>query len=347
METAEQSCRSDPVVLPRESSERDGLQLSGCVISKTQNQLFYKRRDGPVVADQEVGAVCHTQQMTTPQSPGDGSQEPRLGHSQPAPTAVYPGAPQVQFPPPKASIGLALAALLVGVGAFLFGLIPVFGALLGIAAIVLGVLALRKQQSKVLAIIGLVLGGIGALTSLLTTLGLGAIISTGDDTPPAAISSSVASEPDTDAPTVEEPTAEEVQAAEAARIAAEAEAEAARLAEEEAAKAAAEAEAAAVPAEHKSALIKATSYSEMMQMSKAGIYDQLTSEYGEQFSAEAAQYAIDTMQADWNANALAKAKSYQEQMAMSPESIRDQLTSAYGEQFTQEEADYAIGHLND
>lgn len=50
-----------------------------------------------------------------------------------------------------------------------------------------------------------------------------------------------------------------------------------------------------------------------MHMSKKGIYDQLVSEYGEQFSAEAAQYAIDNMKADWNANALAKAKSYQVQ----------------------------------
>lgn len=31
----------------------------------------------------------------------------------------------------------------------------------------------------------------------------------------------------------------------------------------------------------------------MMHMSKAGIYDQLTSEYGEGFEADAAQYAID------------------------------------------------------
>lgn len=102
-----------------------------------------------------------------------------------------------------------------------------------------------------------------------------------------------------------------------------------------------------VPAEYKSALAKAKSYSELMDMSKAGIYDQLTSEFGEKFSPEAAQYAIDNVQADWNANALAKAKSYQTTMQMSPEAIRDQLTSEYGEKFTPEEADYAIQHLND
>lgn len=103
----------------------------------------------------------------------------------------------------------------------------------------------------------------------------------------------------------------------------------------------------AVPVEYASALIKAQTYSDMMSMSKAGLYDQLTSEYGEQFSPEAGQYAIDNVTADWNANALAKAKTYQDSMAMSPEAIRDQLVSEYGEKFTQEEADYAIAHLND
>ena len=82
-------------------------------------------------------------------------------------------------------------------------------------------------------------------------------------------------------------------------------------------------------------------------MSKRGIYDQLTSEYGEKFSAEAAQYAIDNVKVDWNANALAKAKNYQNTMNMSPAAIHDQLTSEYGEKFTQAEADYAIQHLND
>lgn len=100
-----------------------------------------------------------------------------------------------------------------------------------------------------------------------------------------------------------------------------------------------------VPAEYKSALKKAESYSNTMHMSKQGIYDQLTSEYGEKFSPEAAQYAVDNVKADWNANALEKAKDYQDTMAMSPESIRDQLTSENGEQFTQEEADYAIANL--
>ncbi|WP_260681156.1 Ltp family lipoprotein [Enterococcus avium] len=103
---------------------------------------------------------------------------------------------------------------------------------------------------------------------------------------------------------------------------------------------------ASIPTEYKSALRQAETYSSQMHMSKADIYDQLTSEYGGQFAADAAQYAVDNLKADYNANALASAKNYQDTMAMSPEAIRDQLVSEYGGQFTPEEAEYAIQHLN-
>jgi hypothetical protein len=102
-----------------------------------------------------------------------------------------------------------------------------------------------------------------------------------------------------------------------------------------------------VPAEYKSALSQAGSYAKTMHMSKQGVYDQLVSEYGGKFSAEAAQYAIDNVSADWNANAVAQAKTYQNDMHLSPSAIHDQLTSPYGAKFTQAEADYAIQHLND
>lgn len=102
-----------------------------------------------------------------------------------------------------------------------------------------------------------------------------------------------------------------------------------------------------VPAEYTSALKKAESYANMMHMSKKGVYDQLTSEYGEKFSKKAAQYAIDHVDSDWKKNALEKAKSYQKDMSMSPAAIKDQLTSEYGEKFTESEAAYAVKHLND
>ena len=78
-------------------------------------------------------------------------------------------------------------------------------------------------------------------------------------------------------------------------------------------------------------------------MSKQGLYDQLTSEF-EQFTPEAAQYAIDNVNADWKENALKTAKSYQEYADMSTSAIYDQLISDF-EQFTPEEAQYAIDNL--
>lgn len=100
-----------------------------------------------------------------------------------------------------------------------------------------------------------------------------------------------------------------------------------------------------VPKEYKSALRKAKVYSDTMSMSKEGLYDQLTSEYGEKFSDEAAQYAVDNLDVNWKENALKKAKVYQETMAMSPSAIYDQLVSEYGEKFTEEEAQYAVDNL--
>ena len=101
-----------------------------------------------------------------------------------------------------------------------------------------------------------------------------------------------------------------------------------------------------VPAEYVSALNKANSYSDNMHMSKQGIYEQLTSEYGEKFSEEAAQYAIENMEADWNYNALQTAQSYSDNMHMSKQGIFDQLVSEYGEQFTEDEAQYAVDNVD-
>ena len=97
--------------------------------------------------------------------------------------------------------------------------------------------------------------------------------------------------------------------------------------------------------EEKNALKKAESYSKTMHMSKQGIFNQLTSSV-EGFTKEAAQYAIDNIDADWNANALEKAKSYQNTMSMSKNAIYNQLISSI-EGFTKSEAQYAIDNLED
>lgn len=101
-----------------------------------------------------------------------------------------------------------------------------------------------------------------------------------------------------------------------------------------------------VASEGEDALVKAKEYAEEQSMSKAGVYDQLTSDYGEQFSAKAAQYAINRLEdVDWKENALDKAQEYKAEQNMSKNEAYDQLTSSYGEKFTPSEAQYAIDNL--
>ena len=89
------------------------------------------------------------------------------------------------------------------------------------------------------------------------------------------------------------------------------------------------------PDENAAALNNAEIYSEAMYMSEAGIYEQLTSEYGEGLSAETAEYALANLDADYNRNALESAKLAQEVLPdSSPEEIREYLVSEFGAQFT-------------
>lgn len=98
--------------------------------------------------------------------------------------------------------------------------------------------------------------------------------------------------------------------------------------------------------EYSAALEKAKSYNSWANMSKKRLYKQLTSKYGEKFQSDAAQYAIDHLNADYKSNALAKAKNYRKLFKNSKSAIYNQLVSPYGEEFT-EEANYVIQHLDD
>jgi len=100
-----------------------------------------------------------------------------------------------------------------------------------------------------------------------------------------------------------------------------------------------------IPREYRSALKKAKTYAKTMNMSKIGIYNQLVSEYGENFPAEAAEYAMENISFNWKQNALKKAETYADTMDMSNSAIYNQLISTHGENFTREEAQYAIDNL--
>jgi Tfp pilus tip-associated adhesin PilY1 len=100
-----------------------------------------------------------------------------------------------------------------------------------------------------------------------------------------------------------------------------------------------------VPREYKNALKAAQNYIDLMAFSEKGLFEQLTSEYGDQYPKEAAQYAIENVVVDYKEEALESAINYQDTMPMSDQELFDQLTSEYGEQFTEEQAQYAIDNL--
>ncbi|MES2630754.1 MAG: DUF4190 domain-containing protein [Patescibacteria group bacterium] len=81
-----------------------------------------------------------------------------------------PPATPPQQVPPAATNGLAIASMVVGIVAFVSGWIPFWGLLTGIAAIVLGVIALKKPTGKGFSIAGIVTGGLAALSSILFTV---------------------------------------------------------------------------------------------------------------------------------------------------------------------------------
>lgn len=73
----------------------------------------------------------------------------------------------------------AIVALISGILSFVLGWTAFFGLVLGVVAVIFGILALQRKQPKGLSLTGLILGGIGALTSLIVgivlVVGIGVI----------------------------------------------------------------------------------------------------------------------------------------------------------------------------
>ncbi|EME3189957.1 Ltp family lipoprotein, partial [Enterococcus faecium] len=94
-----------------------------------------------------------------------------------------------------------------------------------------------------------------------------------------------------------------------------------------------------VSLESSNALQAAKDYLDYSAFSQQGLYDQLIYE---KYPADAAQYAIDNINADWNENALQAAKDYLDYSAFSKDGLYDQLVY---EKYTPEQAQYAIDNL--
>ncbi len=90
------------------------------------------------------------------------------------------------------------------------------------------------------------------------------------------------------------------------------------------------------------ALEAAESYLDSSHFSKKGLFDQLTSEYGEGFAKKDVTFALNHVKADYNAEAREAAESYLDSGHFSHNSLMDQLTSEYGEQFTKAQAAQAV-----
>ncbi|HKP08541.1 MAG TPA: Ltp family lipoprotein [Microbacterium sp.] len=123
------------------------------------------------------------------------------------------------------------------------------------------------------------------------------------------------------------------------------EAEKAAAAEEEKRKAA-EAALAAMTLGQRNAVGSAQSYLQYSGFSRSGLHQQLTSEYGEGFPAEDAEFALVYLEqnglVDWNAEAVESAKSYLDYSNFSRDGLFEQLTSEYGEGFTPDQANHAL-----
>ena len=97
-------------------------------------------------------------------------------YGQPLPGQPEPVQPEpVQPPQPpvrQVAGGLAIAALIVGIAAFVIGWIPVVGAVVGIGGIILSIIALQKPRGRALSVTGLILSSIAIIVNLILTVAL-------------------------------------------------------------------------------------------------------------------------------------------------------------------------------
>lgn len=92
----------------------------------------------------------------------------------------------------------------------------------------------------------------------------------------------------------------------------------------------------------KNALEKAILYGTQMNFSKIGIEKQLSSIYGENFTEEEVQYAMDNLPTiNWENNALNACYEYEAYFTSTGISLKDYLNE---KEFTEEEIEYAINN---
>lgn len=94
---------------------------------------------------------------------------------------------------------------------------------------------------------------------------------------------------------------------------------------------------------------QAISYIKTAHLSKQGLYDQLTSEYGSKMTPEEANAAIARIDpvVNWNNVAVVSAQSYRDTTNLTGQALLDQLTSEHGSKFPADQAQYGVDHIDD
>lgn len=93
------------------------------------------------------------------------------------------------------------------------------------------------------------------------------------------------------------------------------------------------------------AIRTAQSYVDTLPFSRAGLIDQMTSEYGSQYDRPLALFAVNHVDVDYNAEAVEAAQSYLDTMGYSRQGLIDQMTSPHGSQFTAAQATQAVNKI--
>lgn len=99
------------------------------------------------------------------------------------------------------------------------------------------------------------------------------------------------------------------------------------------------------------AVLEAENYLDYSSFSRAGLIQQLSSEYGSEFTEEQAEKAVTYLEeeglVDWFEQAVLEAENYLEYTSFSRSGLIEQLSSEYGSGFTYEQAEYAAQQVYD
>ena len=104
-------------------------------------------------------------------------------------------------------------------------------------------------------------------------------------------------------------------------------------------------------ASQRNAYKAAQNYLSFMAFSKAGLIDQLSSEYGDNYARADAEFAVNKLEedgdVDWNEQAEKAAEQYLDTMSFSKDQLINQLESEYGSKFTHEQAVHGVEAVYD